>query len=269
MKGSNSIKDRVFVLTSVPYRDSDLIVNFLSRESGKMTAVIYGGKKIGKSSSFLFQPGDYIELEYQKSETRDFITVLNSFGLDLMVLDKLPYRRFLFHIYLIEIVSIISKPELQSNELFELLAANINLTWHESTNLPFILWTIWKLIESGGYEIDFSICSQCLKHTWQINQFDHPVFRKQTYQLQEDKGRIICAGCSEFSLPFMQISPSMLKILWLAKRSDTFDQTLESLPQEIVKPLIKILNGYLLKCFEIKPKSLESFIVMIDSSITA
>lgn len=265
MKGSRTFKDRVFVLTTLPYRDSDLIVNFLSQENGKLTAVIYGGKRIGKSSSFLFQPGDFIELEFQKSETKEFIAVLNSFGLSLLVLDKFPYSRFLFHTYLIEIISKISKPELPSDQLFEILKANIVVEWNNTSSLSFIFWAIWKVIEAGGYEIDFSACSCCLRHTWQLNQQNLPVFRKMTYHLHEDIGRIVCADCSKVSTVPLTITPAMLKILWLVQRSVTFEQHLVSLPQELVWSLIKAMNGYLLRCFEISPNSLDPFMHMITS----
>lgn len=260
-----NVKDRVFVLSSVPYRGSDLVVNFLSNESGKLAAVLYGGKKLNKSSTFLFQPGDLVELEYEKSENKEFIKVFNSNGYSLLKIDQFPYQRFLFHTYLLEISSRISKPELAAFEIYALLLENNLLKWDDSNKVAFIAWSLWKIIQSGGYQIDFSHCSKCLKVTWRENHSGSLSFRKQQYSLDIQTGNIECGDCFDFAKDPNVLNSSMIKILWLYSQTNEFSESPSTLPTNTLLPLIKILNRYLLRCYEINPKSLDLFQQMIET----
>ena len=260
-----NVKDRVFVLSSVPYRGSDLVVNFLSNESGKLAAVLYGGKKLNKSSTFLFQPGDLIELEYEKSENKEFIKVINSNGYSLLKIDQFPYQRFLFHTYLLEISSRISKPELAAFEIYALLLENNRLTWNDTNKVAFMAWSLWKIIQSGGYQVDFSHCSTCQKVTWLMNDSGNPSFRKQEYRLDIQTGNIECRDCVELAKEQFFLNSYMIKILWLYSQANGFSKPLSTLPTNTLLPLIKLLNSYLLRCYEINPKSLGLFLQMIEA----
>ncbi len=260
-----NVKDKVFVLSSVPYRGSDLVVNFLSGESGKLAAVLYGGKKLNKSSTFLYQPGDLIELEYEKSENKEFIKVYSSNGYSLLKIDQFPYQRFLFHTYLLEISSRISKPELAALEIYELLLENNRFKWGDATKVAFIAWSMWKIIQSGGYQVDFSHCTNCSKVTWRENNSGNLSFRKQRYRLDIQTGNIECGDCFDFTNDPNLLDSSMIKILWLYSQTNEFKNSPSSLPTSTLLPLIKVLNRYLLRCYEINPKSLGLFLQMIES----
>jgi len=58
----------------------------------------------------------------------------------------------------------------------------------------------------------------------------------------------------------------MIKVLWLYTQTANFDESLKTLPEDVLTPLVKILNSYLLTCFDIKPKSLNPFTQMIDAN---
>lgn len=252
-------KEVVFLLSSVAYRDSDLVVNFLSEKGGKLSAVIYGGRKLNKGSSFHYQAGDLIELEYEKPENKDFIRVLNAIGVRLLAYDKFSYNRFVFHSYLIEIIMKISRPELSARRLFEVLALNLDHDWGIDHQWPFVTWALWKIIEAGGYQLDFSACSVCQKQAWRYNHGKSPSFRKQCYQIENDTGTIICQNCTSSPSTSSVLTPAMIKILWLYCDNRSYTNMLNNLPESELLPLARLLNRYLISCFEILPRSLESF----------
>ncbi len=253
----SSFKENVFVLTTIPYRDADLIVNFLSKENGKLSAVIYRGRKLGKSSSFLYHPGDLIEIEYQKFENREFIRIANTIGVNLLRVDQFSYDQFVIHSYLIEIISKISKPALPAEDIFELLLMLSHVTWTARNRYPLLLWAIWTFIRWGGYQIDFSNCSQCMQSSWKTKENHEPAFRKQTYSLLLETGRLVCRSCHTSPGKAHTVSSAMIKILWLFTGCQAYDELFSEFPSETVKELTQLLNNYMLHCFELTPKSLE------------
>lgn len=260
-------KDQVYVLTIVPYRDSDLIINFLSRRNGKLAAVVYGGRKIAKSTSFPFQPGELIEMEYKKTENRDFVNILNTSGKKGFSSEQFAYERFVFHSYLIEIVSRISKPGLPSDEFFDLLDEYQHHNWKSETQFSIIVWVLWNILKSGGYQLDISCCHQCDKSSWKMNPDQKPVFRKQEYYLDYDSGAIICKDCYQVSYQTGTLSAAMLKIIWLFESADSYLDSFDDLPSEFTKSLARLLNSYLVKRFEISPKSLSAFSGILNSTV--
>lgn len=254
-----AFKENVFILTVVPYRDADLVVGFLSADHGRLSAVIYRGRKIGKEASFLYNPGDLIEIEYQFQESRDFIKIQNTCGTRLMKAETISYDRFLFHSYLLDIVSKISKPGLASPEVFELLKVNNQWTGKEKReSFIFMAWMLWNLVKCGGYQIDFSECSRCHRENWKFNPHSEPVFRKNQYTLMMEDGVVLCEQCSPEQAE-KSISPSMLKAIWLIDRMDGENLADPGIPQPIIISVIDVLNRYLLYSYGISPKSLALF----------
>ncbi len=255
-----TIKEKVFLLSATPYRDSDLVVNFLSVFHGKLSAVIYGGKKIGKKSSFSYHAGDYLEIEIRTQESKDFVQIINTAGLLLLDLEKFPYNRFLFHSYLLELVGRIAQPGNPAEELHEILLINNQLDWIPKESSRFIGWALWQIIKHGGYGIDFHSCAECSRETWQTGKQLEPIFRKESYQLLENSGNLVCGKCRPFDEKDGTLSSAMIKILWLFDSAPDFLQIAPKFPKEIIDPLVLFLNRYLLRCFEIRPKSLSMFL---------
>ena len=263
-----SLKEQVYVLTTVPYRDSDLIVNFLSEQSGRLTTVVYGGRKIGKSNSFLFHSGDLVEIEYSKPENRDFIKLQNTNSIQLQKVDSFSYNRFLFHSYLIEIITKITKPELPAHEPFDLLKNYVESGWSQENAFAFISWAIWMTIRAGGYQIDFSQCSECERASWKYGKDQQPSFRKETYFLNKETGKLICSRCQKQPTDaFSVLTPPMIKVLWFFESSRFYSEIFDHFPKNLVTQLAQLLNGYLLLCFEIKPKALEAFNALFQQQV--
>lgn len=265
MNNSRYFKELAFVLTNVPYRDNDLIVNLLSEDSGKLSTAVYRGRSINKSSTFLYQPGDLIELEYEKFENRDFIKILNTNGSKLLNFEKFSYQRFVFHSFLIEAITKISRPELPADHLYKILFSNLLFSESESNLVAFISWNLWKIISDGGYQIDFSVCENCSKETWRENDTNVPVFRKQDYSLIINKGRLRCGDCRDASETSFSVTPSMIKVLWNYERTRRYTTYLDSFPNDVLIPLALALSQYLLTSYDIKVNSFEPFIQLLKS----
>lgn len=256
-------KDLVFLLRSTDYRDSDIIVNLLSQTEGLLSAIIYGGKKIGGRNSFTYTSGDLIELEYQTQENREFIKIINLQGMVMLQTDRFSYKRFLFHCYLLELIVKIVKPGKPGDDIMELLEANQRLDWSKNSQ-QFICRSLWQLIYHGGFDMEINQCLQCGRESFRRGG-EEILFRKENYRLEEYGGGIICKQCLGTIQKSRTLTPSMIKILSIYQYESHHIRYEINAPIETLNPLIHILNTYLLNHFEIRPKSLDMFLQSIDS----
>ena len=252
-------KDKVFLLTKTSYKESDLVVNFLSASDGKLSAIVYGGKKIGSKSSFTYHPGDLLEVELRIKENKDFVQLENIHPLALQQIDSFSYNRFIFHSYLLEVVSRITHPGNPAIELFDTLKSNLQLNWI-SNELRNICWIIWQIVKYGGYEIDFQSCAQCHKAIWRSQSPGEVSLRKASYQLIQYSGNLVCNECNPTPENKQIVSPAMIKILWIFEQSQDIAKVSETIPDTYYIHLIKFLNQHLLQSFEISPNSLSMFL---------
>jgi len=256
----NTIKESVFLLTLTPYRDSDLVVNLLSEPGGKLSAVIYRGRRIGGAGSFLFQPGDLLDIEYLVRENDEFIRIVNISGLSTIDAARFSYRRFLFHSYLLELISRISQPGDPSEDLYSILLGNNHLVWHKDTCLFHIARFIWLLTRHGGFEIDYHQCGTCGRPSWRYNASHEAVFRKENYVFQQNSGVLVCHSCVSPGDIDDTITPAMLKIMWLMESPSLYYETVPVIPQAVMIDVIRCLNRHLLHRYDIRPKSLDLFL---------
>ena len=254
-----TLKEPLFLITSTPYRDSDLIVNLLSSHNGKLSAVIYNGRKIGKTSSFLYQPGDLLDVEYQFKESDDFVRIINITGKSTLHAKDFSYKRFLFHSYLLEIISKISQPGNPSIELFNILADNNRCSWVPNQALFFMGRFIWQLIQNSGFSVDYHTCRNCHRQTWRFADDKQAVFRKENYRFLYNNEAMVCNTCKPITNEQEIITPAMLKVIWIFDNIEGDQAPSADIPDVVMVDVIKCLNQYLLQCYEIRPKSLPLF----------
>ncbi|MDH5561101.1 MAG: DNA repair protein RecO [Deltaproteobacteria bacterium] len=255
-----TVKESVFVVTSIPYKESDLIVNFLSRTNGKITSRILRGRRTGKDSSFLYQPGDLIEIEYQKKQTDDFVRVLNTQHLKLLKSRDFSYERFIFQGFILELIQKTSQPYDEAPELFDILIENLSLKWIDSEKFRFIAWSLWKVIRHGGFGINIHQCAKCGLKSWRLDSNSRVQFRKDKYQLHRSDGSVLCENCHIENKKASILMPTEIKVLWLMEQFPEFTSLDPDIPAEILLNLIPVLNDYLIGCFELRLKSQPLFL---------
>ncbi|MBU2647442.1 recombination protein O N-terminal domain-containing protein [bacterium] len=285
-----TIKEPIFLISATPYRDSDLIVNLLSAQNGKLSSTVYSGRKLGRSSSFLYQPGDLLEVEYQVRESHEFIRILNISGKSILNAGNFSYQRFLFHSYLLELISKIAQPGNPSEDLFDILSKNNQFCWDIAGSLFFMARLIWQLIQHGGFGIDYQTCRGCHRQTWRFNEQHEAVFRKEKYLFHPHSGSLICNQCKPAEASEKIITPAMLKVMWLmddnestySKKPDIPEHVMGNvfdclndnestyskkpdIPERVMGDVIDCLNQFLLQRYEIHPKSLSAFMSSFKS----
>lgn len=255
-----TVKESVFLLTVTPYRDSDLVVNLLSSENGKLSALIYRGRRIGNANSFLYQPGDLLDIDYITRENDEFIRISNISGKSTLDTTAFSYRRFLFHSYLLELITRISQPGNPSEDLFEVLLENNTWLWRKETCLFYMGRFIWLLAQHGGFGIDYHRCENCGKPSWRYNDQHEAVFRRENYRFQQNSGVLLCHSCVPLTKQEDTITPAMLKVMWMMESSRRDIEEILAIPENIMIDVIYCLNRHLLHRFDIRPRSLSLYL---------
>jgi DNA repair protein RecO len=252
-------REELFLLFATPFKESDLIANFLSASEGKLAARIYGGKKIGQNKSFLYHPGDLLNVEYQQKEGSEFVKILNLDAQKLIIADRMPYDKFLFHSYLLELIGRISRVGNPAEDLFQLIKISNQINWVSPYKLLFILWSLWSIIRSGGVAIDYHQCKQCQRVSWTVGINERLSIRKESYQLLPESGQLICNCCLPVKKGVLHFAGATIKLLWLLDQQELFYTKDQNIPHALILELIFQLNRYLLQSYNIKPNSLEMF----------
>jgi DNA repair protein RecO len=245
-------KESVFILSNTPYRDSDLIVNLLSPNYGLLSATIYGGKKIGKQTSFPFHLGDYIDIDFQIQERNDFIKIYSSQKIVLLDIDRFSYLHFLFHCYFLETIRQIAKPRNPAKDLTAILNNYIKINWQNQYEINQMVFFIYKLIKNIGFGINYDQCLSCFLPTLKPQQ-NKTIFRKNMYYLDVIESGLICQSCAQNTTN--PVTPAMIKLLWLLDEHPA--GIYEKIPMETLISVLKIQNLYLKQTLEIKIKSAE------------
>lgn len=252
-------KVEVFMISSTLYRSADLIVSFLSKDYGKMTSVIYGGKRVGKQNSFGYQVGDKLQLDCQKFENKDFIKISGLFPLKHNDDISANYHHYLFHCYLHELVNRMAHPEHPEKNLFEILDIYQAFNWDGERSYNLMALLMWKVILHSGLGIHYFSCSDCGKHTF-IEKMDTPVFRKESYHLFPNTGELRCSTCSRLQLTGQPFTGGMVKLLWLMDYDPFSFLENSRIPKDILNQLIIIFCGYLTEVVGGKLRSKDLFL---------
>lgn len=255
-------KESVFILSSTSYRDSDLIITLLSPNYGLLSATIYGGKKIGKQTSFPYHLGDYIDIDFQIQERNDFIKIYSSQKVVLLDVERFSYLHFLFHCYFLETIRHIAKPGNPARELTSLLNDYVKIIWQNQFEINQMVYFTDRLIKNIGFGIEYDYCQSCFQPTWKRNK-NQSIFRKKQYYLNIFESGLICQSCvSKATTP---ISSAMIKLFWILDEDP--QKIFKTIPKEPMISVLNIYHLYLTQTLEIKIKSAEMLFAELQKQI--
>lgn len=179
------LKTEAIVLNKIDYSDTSKIVNLFTKEYGKISVIIKGGRdsksKIGKISD----PLNYLQIIYYKKDSRQ-IQLLTDADLILYFhnikteIDRLTYATAILELF-IKLI-----PENEYNlKLFKGLIKILGL-FDNLNSEPIDLFNSFLMffIKEIGFEIQLSNCSNCGK-SLSLNQ---------SFYFNYDKG-ILCTEC--------------------------------------------------------------------------
>lgn len=235
MSARESHKADGFVLKSLSYGESDLIVTFYSREFGKIKGIAKGAKRSKKRFANVFEPFSqaHIIFSQKNRDTLAFIEacdIINHYSLIRQDLEKT-----LTASYFIDLADHFS-PEGKANEnLFGLLVNFMDWISRENVSDAAVRFFEMRLLKIAGFEPALTACVRCKK----------PVTNGGTYYFFPKEGGITCAACSRPERYDQSISAGTVRTLLLGKDMDMEKMKMVSMPESLAAESRNILCGFI------------------------
>ena len=247
MTARESHKTEGFVLKSLSYGESDLIVTFFCREYGKLKGIAKGAKRSKKRFANVFEPFSLSRIIFTR-KNRDMLALIESCEIiDHYALIRQDLEKTLTASYFIELADHFS-PEGKSNEqLFALLADFLSLMTRENISDAIIRFFEMRLLKIAGFEPALTACVRCKA----------PVANGASYYFFPHEGGITCAACARPERYDQTVSAGTIRTLLLGREMDLEKMKMVCLPASLAVESRNILCNFIVYVLGREVKSLK------------
>lgn len=230
------------VLSSMPYREKDKLIQIFSVELGKITAILKGVSDPKAKLKFAGQPFCFAKFELTTS--RDMYVVKGAELIDTFFDLTLDYGNYLLASSMLEVCGMILKPNILAENIFIGLLKTLQNIVYSSINCKLAVAKFYSyVLDVIGYGLNFATCDNCgMKFVGDIK------FNSET-------GTFRCLACSggvkvdkKTFMNLKIISSTEIERLHTLKVSD---ETLNSCLNLLIKDISERLN-YRVKSFNLK-----------------
>ncbi len=247
MTARESYKTEGFVLKSLSYGESDLIVTFFCREYGKLKGIAKGAKRSKKRFANVFEPFSLSRIIFTR-KNRDMLALIESCEIiDHYALIRQDLEKTLTASYFIELTDHFS-PEGKSNEqLFTLLTDFLSLMTRENISDAIIRFFEMRLLKVAGFEPALTACVRCKA----------PVANGASYYFFPHEGGITCAACARPERYDQTVSAGTIRTLLLGREMDLEKMKMVCLPASLAVESRNILCNFIVHVLGREVKSLK------------
>ena len=212
---SEIIKTEAMVLTKMDYSDTSKIVSLYTKDFGKLSAIIKGGRSPKSKVGMVVDPLNYIQVVFYKKDTRelqiissaDLITHFTAIKEDI---DKLKYSHAI-----LELLKNLTVDHEANERLFKGVIRILTLI--NSNNEPAIVlfgrFFLFFLSELG-YELQLEKCAVCGRTNLKNMELSH------NFELG-----ILCSDCRQTHVEFFSINQELFSYLYCLKNSKKIELT--------------------------------------------
>lgn len=210
MSARESHRATGYLLKSLSYGETDLIVTFCTREFGKLKGIAKGAKRSKKRFANVFEPFSLVELIFSRKnhdslaliEACDIINHYSPIRQDL--------EKTLTASYFIDLADHFSQEGKSGDELFTLLHDFLLWLSYENVSDTAVRFFEMRLLKIAGFEPSLTACVRCKT----------PVSNGVSYYFLPREGGIFCAGCARPERYDQAVSAGSVRTLLLGKDMD-------------------------------------------------
>lgn len=215
---SEIIKTEAVVLSKINYGDSSIIASLYSKDSGKMSVIIKGGRSPKSKIGMVVDPLNHLEIVFYKKESRDVQLLSGAEIISHFHHLKEDLERLKYSYAVIELVKKLS-PENESNiKIFKGIVRILSL-FNSSNESPEILFGRFFLffIEEVGYQLQLFKCSVCGKDD----------LRNKILGYNYDRG-LLCEDCRVENINNYEINSELFDYLHCLKTNKSIQSANDS-----------------------------------------
>lgn len=241
------LKTTGFILRTLQYGESDLIVTFFSPDYGKLKGIAKGAKRSKKRFANVFEPFSLTDIIFTR-KSRDMLAFIESCDIvqhyDAIRCDM---EKTLMASYFIELTDHFS-PEGKVNEnIFTLLRDFLTLLGRENSSDAIVRFFEIRLLKMAGFEPAIDRCAVCKT----------PVTNGNTYYFHAHEGGIQCSACARVRNYEQPISAGTVRTLLLGKDMDIEKIKLVALTDSLAAESRSILTSFISHILGREVKSLK------------
>ncbi|PKN20352.1 MAG: DNA repair protein RecO [Deltaproteobacteria bacterium HGW-Deltaproteobacteria-6] len=247
MSTRESHKAAGFVLKSLSYGESDLIITFYSREFGKIKGIAKGAKRSKKRFANVFEPFSLTNIIFSR-KNRDALAFIESCDIiDHYSPIRQDLEKTLTASYFIDLTDHFSPEGKSNDDLFMLLADFLTLLVRENVSDAAIRFFEMRLLKITGFEPSLTACVNCKT----------PVTNGKIYYFFPKEGGITCAACARPERYDQSVSAGTVRTLLLGKDMDIEKMKMVSMPESLACESRNILCGFITHVLGKEVKSLK------------
>ena len=200
---SEIIKTEAMVLTKMDYGDTSKIVTLYTKDFGKLSAIIKGGRSPKSKIGLVVDPLNYIQVVFYKKDSRELQIISSA---DLMTyftqikddLDKLKYSQAI-----LELLKNLTVDHEVNERLFKGVVRILTLI-NTNSEPPAVLFGRFFLffLSELGYELQLDKCAICGRTNLENMELSH------NFELG-----ILCSNCRQTNVEFFSINPELFSYL--------------------------------------------------------
>ncbi|MRR17498.1 MAG: DNA repair protein RecO [Deltaproteobacteria bacterium] len=207
MSARESHKASGFVLKSLSYGESDLIVTFYSREFGKIKGIAKGAKRSKKRFANVFEPFSLAQIIFSR-KNRDALAFIEACDIiEHYASIRQDLEKTLVASYFIDLADHFSPEGKSSESLFALLADFLSLLARDNVSDAAVRFFEMRLLKISGFEPALAACVRCKT----------PVTNGASYYFYPREGGIFCASCARPERYDQSISAGTVRTLLMGK----------------------------------------------------
>jgi DNA repair protein RecO (recombination protein O) len=242
-----SYKTTGFVLRTLSYSESDLIVTFYSHDFGKLKGIAKGAKRSKKRFANVFEPFSLTNIIFTR-KSRDMLAFIESCEIvDHYNNIRQDMEKTLMASYFIELTDHFSPEGKKNADVFQLLHDFLLLLGGEKASDAIVRFFEMRLLKLAGFEPAIDRCIVCKT----------PVTNGNLYYFHAHEGGIKCGACAKVQRYEQPISAGTIRTLLLGKEMDIDKIKLVCMTNALASESRSLLIGFITHVLGREVKSLK------------
>jgi DNA repair protein RecO (recombination protein O) len=241
------LKTTGFVLRTLNYSESDLIITFYSHEFGKLKGIAKGAKRSKKRFANVFEPFSLTNIIFTR-KSRDTLAFIESCDIiDHYNAIRQDMEKTLIASYFIDLTDHFSPEGKKNEQIFQLLQEFLTMLGKEKASDAVVRFFEIRLLKLAGFEPALEYCIVCKT----------PVTNGNSYYFHPNEGGIKCSTCCKVQRYEQPISAGTVRTLLLGKEMDINKIKLIALTDSLAMESRSILTGFIFHVLGREVKSLK------------
>ncbi|MDI6743388.1 MAG: DNA repair protein RecO [Smithella sp.] len=247
MGDKEKFKTAGYVLRTLNYSESDLIVTFYSPEFGKFKGIAKGAKRSKKRFANVFEPFSLTNVIFTR-RGRDTLSFIEACEIiDHYDVIRQDMEKTLIASYFIDLADQFS-PEGKKNEsIFQLLEDFMRMLGRDNASDAVVRFFEMRLLKLSGFEPAIDRCIVCKT----------PVTNGNAYYFHPHEGGIKCGACAKIQRYEQPISAGTVRTLLMGKDMDIDKIKLVCMTNALAMESRSLLIGFITYVLGREVKSLK------------